>query len=75
MTTDQAAVTLGLARVTVRRQIVNGRLRATKHGRDWWIEDDEVERYRRDILGRKGRQGGIRAGRAGSEVGGESVEP
>jgi excisionase family DNA binding protein len=41
-----AATLLGLAPTTLRHQIKNGKLRATKVGRDWLLAPDEVERYR-----------------------------
>jgi excisionase family DNA binding protein len=44
----QAARLLGLAPSTLRHQVKNGKLRATKVARDWFITDDEVERYRRE---------------------------
>ena len=56
MTLDEAAAALGLSTVTLRSQIANGRLRAVKHGRDWWLTPGEVERYRADSLGRPGRR-------------------
>lgn len=56
MTTNQAAEQLGLAPSTVRKQIENGRLRAVKRGRDWYITRDEVRRYRREILGNHTRR-------------------
>ena len=46
MTVKEAAELLGLAPVTLRLQILRGKLKATKHGRDWWIHPKEVERYR-----------------------------
>ena len=55
MTVAEAAASLGIAPATLRQQIANGRIRATKHGRDWWIPRREVERYRRENLGRPGR--------------------
>jgi excisionase family DNA binding protein len=55
MTVQEAARALDLSERTVRLQIANGRLIAVKHGRDWWIEDAEVERYRRENRGRPGR--------------------
>lgn len=51
MTTNEAATLLGLSPKTVRRQIENGAITATKRGRDWWVTPAEVERYRADSLG------------------------
>ena len=52
MTLIQAAAFLGVTAATLRQQIANGKLRATKRGRDWWVTPKEVERYRRESLGR-----------------------
>ncbi len=46
MTLNEAAAILGVAASTLRRQAEKGALKATKHGRDWWVEPREVERYR-----------------------------
>ena len=48
MTLVEAARSLGLAPATLRRQIKNGRLKASKHGHVWWVTEGEVERYRKD---------------------------
>jgi excisionase family DNA binding protein len=48
MTLIQAAALLGVTAATLRQQIANGKLRATKRGRDWFVTPKEVERYRRD---------------------------
>lgn len=53
LTLIQAADRLGLSPTTLRIQIRNGRLRARKLGRDWLLTEAEVERYRRESLGRK----------------------
>jgi excisionase family DNA binding protein len=50
MTVNQAAARLGVAASTLRVQIRKGKLRAVKRGRDHWITDAEVERYRRESL-------------------------
>ena len=51
-----AAEMLGVDPSTLRRQAIDGRLRAQKLGpRAWMVEADEVERYRREQLGRPGR--------------------
>lgn len=54
MTLQEAAGQLGLDASTLRHQIRNGRLKATKRGRDWWVTPSEVARYRQDHGGRKG---------------------
>lgn len=48
MTVNEAAARLGLSPSTLRVQIKNGKLHSTKRGRDHWITEGEVERYRRD---------------------------
>jgi len=56
LTLIQVAEALGLEPSTLRHQIRNGRLRATKVGRDWVVTPREVERYRRERLGQPGRK-------------------
>ena len=56
MTLREAAAALGLTTGTLRQQIALDRLRAIKHGRDWWVIPGEVERYRAESLGRPGRR-------------------
>ncbi len=46
MTLTEAAAILGVTAATLRQQIANGKLKATKRGRDWWVTRREVERYR-----------------------------
>lgn len=48
MTTADAAAELGVTRAWVWRLIKGGTLAAEMRGRDWWIERDEVERYKRE---------------------------
>ena len=48
LTTSQAAVVLGIRYETVRQQIRAGRIKAVKMGRDWFIEQEELDRYRRE---------------------------
>lgn len=55
MTLTEAAASLALTPATLRQQIANGKLRATKTGRDWQVTPREVERYRLENLGRPGR--------------------
>ena len=55
MTLADAATSLGVTPATLRQQIAAGKLHAVKHGRDHWVTEGEVERYRRESLGRKGR--------------------
>ena len=56
MTLTEAADRLGVAPATLRHQIRNGSLDAVKHGRDWTVDDDEVQRYAAISLGRPGRR-------------------
>lgn len=53
MTLTEAAALLGLSPTTLRSQIRHGALRATKKGRDWHVTPGEVERYRRESLGKR----------------------
>lgn len=48
MTTTEAAAELGVTRAWLWRLIKRGTIQAEMRGRDWWIEDSEVERYRRE---------------------------
>ncbi len=48
MTLPEAARSLGLAPATLRQQVRNGKLKARKVSRDWYVSDEEVERYRRE---------------------------
>ena len=48
MTTAQAAAALNVSRAWVWRLIKRGDITAEMRGRDWWIEPDEIERYRRE---------------------------
>jgi excisionase family DNA binding protein len=54
VTLTAAAAQLGVTPATLRQQIARGRLEGVKHGRDWWIEPEEVERYQRDVAGKPG---------------------
>lgn len=53
MTLAEAARLLGVSPDTLRSQVRHGALRATKVGRDWAVTPGEVERYRRESLGRR----------------------
>jgi excisionase family DNA binding protein len=54
-TVEQAAALLGLTAGTVRDLVARGRLRSRKIGkRLHLIHDDEIERYRREHLGKQG---------------------
>ena len=58
MTLKEAASVLGIAPSTLRIQAEKGVLRARKVGRDWTVTPGEVDRYRREHLGRIGRRKG-----------------
>jgi excisionase family DNA binding protein len=55
LTLAEAGDRLGLSASTLRNQVKNGKLRATLVGKTWTVTEREVERYRVDSLGRKGR--------------------
>jgi excisionase family DNA binding protein len=55
LTLTEAAARLGLAASTLRHQARAGRLRATLFGKTYVVSEREVERYRREQLGRPGR--------------------
>lgn len=48
MTLTEAAAQLGVTTANLRGAIARGSLKAAKHGRDWWVEPREVERYRQE---------------------------
>ena len=48
MTLVEAAIRLGVDAGTLRVQIHNGKLKAKKMGRDWFVSEREVERYARE---------------------------
>ena len=56
VTLGEAAAFLGVAPATLRHQIRNGRLAATKAGRDWMVTQEELRRYAALSLGRPGRR-------------------
>lgn len=51
MTTTEAAAVLGVQPKTVTRYILRGLIAATKHGRDYWIEPGELERFQQTRRG------------------------
>lgn len=56
MTLTQMAAHLGLKDATpLRRLCESGKLRAEKMGKTWLVANEEVERYKRENLGRRGR--------------------
>ncbi len=54
LTLKQAATRLGLSPRTLRVQVYNGRLKATLIGTTYAVAASEVERYRREHLGKPG---------------------
>jgi excisionase family DNA binding protein len=58
VTTKDAAKILGVTPVRVRQLIKDGRLVAEKRGRDHLLEDQEVQRFKR-----QGRRSGPKGGR------------
>jgi excisionase family DNA binding protein len=48
VTLTEAATILGTTPDNLRGAIARGSLKAAKHGRDWWVSKDEVERYGRE---------------------------
>jgi excisionase family DNA binding protein len=55
MTLTEAGAQLGLSPATLRSQIRNGALRGTMIGKTWTVTPREVERYRLNRLGKRGR--------------------
>jgi hypothetical protein len=55
ITLAEAGALLGLAPVTLRAQATRGVLRARRIGKTWVTTREEVERYRREHLGKRGR--------------------
>lgn len=58
LTLADAAAALSIAPVTLRAAIARGTFRARKFGNTWITTLEEVERYRRENLGRVGRPKG-----------------
>ena len=58
ITLAQAGALLGVSPASLRNQVRNGRLTATKVGTTWVVTPREVERYRTESLGRPGRRHG-----------------
>jgi excisionase family DNA binding protein len=55
LTVTEAAASLGLQPSTLRAQIANGAIKASKVGPLWVITEREVERYRITSRGKPGR--------------------
>ena len=56
LTLAQAAPLLGVSADTLRKQAQRGRLRAELIGKTYVVTEQEVERYRRESLGHRGRR-------------------
>lgn len=57
MTLTQMAEHLGLKDAApLRRLCESGKLRAEKMGKTWLVPNEEVERYKRESLGKRGRR-------------------
>ena len=56
VTLTEAGSLLGLAPATLRRQLNNGVIRGKKVGKTWTITPKELEKYRTEHMGRKGRR-------------------
>ncbi len=48
MTLKEAAALLGTTPDNLRGAIKRGAMKSEKHGRDWWVDPKEVERYRQE---------------------------
>lgn len=44
----EAAARLGTSAAVLRQAIARGSLHAVRWGRDWFVTDEEIERYRRE---------------------------
>jgi excisionase family DNA binding protein len=54
LTLTEAAELIGLSPQTLYLQVRNGKLTATKKGREWLVLESEVRRYERETKGRHG---------------------
>ena len=71
MTTAEAAAALGIHRSRVLHLINEGRLHAERHGRDWWISPDEVERFKHEGRKPEGWQKGRKRKKDKKDAGGQ----
>lgn len=55
LTLAQAGARLGISPTTLRHQVAVGRLTAVLYGKTYVVSEAELERYRRDSLGKPGR--------------------
>jgi len=56
LTLKEAADTLGLSVETVKKQVKRRSLNAEKRGRDLFVTPTELERYKAESLGQRGRR-------------------
>ncbi len=56
MTLKEAASSLGITAASLRQALARGSLRGRKVGNTWVVTPREVERYRVESLGRRGRR-------------------
>jgi predicted site-specific integrase-resolvase len=54
LTLKEAGERIGISHITLRLQAKKGVLHATLAGHQWMVTADEVERYRREHLGKRG---------------------
>ena len=55
-TSKQAAEMLNMTQSEIRRAIIERRLPAIKHGRDWLIKYEDVTNYKKSAAGRPKRK-------------------
>ena len=55
LTMMEAAALLGVTPEAVRKAIKRGHMTASKHGRDWLVTPEEVERYQQEPKNKGGR--------------------
>lgn len=56
MTLVEAAASLGITPDSLRQAIARGSLRGRKVGNTWTVTPREIERYRAESLGKRGRK-------------------
>jgi excisionase family DNA binding protein len=54
LTLKEAAELIELSPQTLYLQVRNGKLNATKKGREWLVLESEIRRYERDVKGKHG---------------------
>lgn len=56
LTVAEAAARLDRSERTIRDALTSGSMAGRKLGRDWFVEEDEVDRYGRENRGKPGRK-------------------